>query len=59
MILLLDTLTICDVLGASPHKKNYRITKVKSFNLYEQIHLTRHHHLKKKRTYILTDYKNV
>lgn len=40
----LDTLTICDVLDASPRKKNYRITKVNSFDLYEQKQLTRHHH---------------
>lgn len=40
----LDTLTICDVLDASPRKINYRITKLNSFDLYEQKQLTRHHH---------------
>lgn len=41
----LDTLTICDVLDTPPErKKQYRITKVNSFDLYEQKQLTRHHH---------------
>ena len=40
----LDTLTICDVLDTPERKKQYRITKVNSFNLYEQKQLTRHHH---------------
>ncbi len=40
----LDTLTICDVLDAPERKKQYRITKVNSFDLYEQKQLTRHHH---------------
>ena len=32
----LDTLTICDVLDTPQRKKQYRITKVDSFDLYEQ-----------------------
>ena len=41
---MLDTLTICDVLASPRRKKNYRITTVDSFDLYEQKQLTRHHH---------------
>ncbi len=41
----LDTLTICDVLSLSnTSKKNYRITKIDNFELYEQKQLTRQHH---------------
>ena len=40
----LDTITICDVLETPKRKKQYRITKVNSFDLYEQKQLTRHHH---------------
>lgn len=40
----LDSLTICDVIGSSSRKKPYRISKVNSFDLYEQRQLTRHHH---------------
>ena len=40
----LDTITICDVLDTPERKKQYRITKVNSFDLYEQKQLTRHHH---------------
>lgn len=40
----LDTLMICDVLDTPKRKKQYRITKVNSFDLYEQKQLTRHHH---------------
>lgn len=40
----LDTLTICDVLDTPKRKRQYRITKVNSFDLYEQKQLTRHHH---------------
>ena len=40
----LDTITICDVLDTSERKKQYRITKVDRFDLYEQRQLTRHHH---------------
>lgn len=40
----LDTITICDVLDTPKRKKQYRITKVDRFDLYEQKQLTRHHH---------------
>lgn len=40
----LDTINICDVLDTPERKKQYRITKVNSFDLYEQKQLTRHHH---------------
>ena len=40
----LDTITICDVLDTPERKKQYRITKVDRFDLYEQRQLTRHHH---------------
>lgn len=41
---LLDSLTICDVLDTPLRKNQYRISKVNSFDLYEQKLLTRHHH---------------
>lgn len=40
----LDTLTICDILSTPERKKQYRITKCDSFDLYEQKQLTRQHH---------------
>ena len=40
----MDTITICDVLDTPERKKQYRITKVDRFDLYEQRQLTRHHH---------------
>ena len=40
----LNALTICDVLDTPECKKQYRITKVNSFDFYEQKQLTRHHH---------------
>lgn len=40
----LDSLTLCDVLSSNSRKKPYRITKVNTFDLYEQKQLTRHHH---------------
>ena len=40
----LDTINICDVLDNPERKKQYRITKVNSFDLYEQKQLTRHHY---------------
>lgn len=40
----LDTLTICDVLCSSQKKKNYCVTKIDTFGLYEQRQLTRYHH---------------
>lgn len=51
----LDTLTICDVLDTPERKKQYRISKVNSFALYEQKQLTRHHHNLKEE---LNIYKN-
>lgn len=52
---LLDSLTICDVIGSNQRKKPYRITKVNRFDLYEQKQLTRHHHNLKEE---LNIYKN-
>lgn len=40
----LDCITICDVLDTPKRKKQYRITKINTFDLYEQKQLTRHHH---------------
>ena len=40
----LDTINICDILDTPERKKQYRISKVNSFDLYEQKQLTRHHH---------------
>ncbi|MFR4948602.1 IS110 family transposase [Thomasclavelia spiroformis] len=51
----LDTLTICDVLDTPKRKKQYRITKVDSFDLYEQKQLTRHHHNLKKEINVYTN----
>lgn len=51
----LDTLTICDVLDTSERKKQYRITKVNSFDLYEQKQLTRHHHNLKEELNVYTN----
>lgn len=51
----LDTLTICDVLDTHERKKQYRITKVSSFDLYEQKQLTRHHHNLKEELNVYTN----
>lgn len=51
----LDTLTICDVLDTHERKKQYRITKVNHFDLYEQKQLTRHHHNLKEELNIYTN----
>lgn len=51
----LDSLTICDVISSNHRKKPYRVTKVNSFDLYEQKQLTRHHHNLKEE---LNIYKN-
>ena len=51
----LDTLTICDVLDTPERKKQYRITKVNSFDLYEQKQLTRHHHNLKEELNVYTN----
>ena len=56
----LDTLTICDVLDTLERKKQYLITKVNSFDLYEQKQLTRHHHnLKEELNSMVIVFKNV
>lgn len=51
----LDSLTVCDVISSNHRKKPYRVTKVNSFDLYEQKQLTRHHHNLKEE---LNIYKN-
>lgn len=51
----LDTLTICDVLDTPERKKQYRITKVNNFDLYEQKQLTRHHHNLKEELNVYTN----
>lgn len=51
----LDSLTICDVISSNHRKKPYRVTKVNSFDLYEQKQLTHHHHNLKEE---LSIYKN-
>lgn len=51
----LDTMTICDVLDTPERKKQYRITKVNSFELYEQKQLTRHHHNLKEELNVYTN----
>lgn len=51
----LNTLTICDVLDTPERKKQYRITKVNSFDLYEQKQLTRHHHHLKEELNVYTN----
>lgn len=41
----LDTITICDVLASSPHKKKlYRLVTPANFATYEMKQLTRQHH---------------
>lgn len=51
----LDTLTICDVLCSNQRKKSYRISRVDSFELYEQKQLTRHHHNLKEEINVYTN----
>lgn len=51
----LDTLTICDVLSSNNRKKPYRISKINSFDLYEQKRLTRMHHDLKEELNIYTN----
>lgn len=51
----LDTVTICDVLDTPERKKQYRITKVNNFDLYEQKQLTRHHHNLKEELNVYTN----
>lgn len=40
----LDARLICDILASNQRRKGYRISKVNSFELYEQKRLTREHH---------------
>ena len=40
----LDAQLICDVLASNQRRKGYRISKVNSFEFYEQKRLTREHH---------------
>ena len=51
----LDTITICDVISSNSYKKPYRISKVNSFELYEQRQLTRHHHNLKEELNVYTN----
>jgi len=51
----LDTITICDVLDTHERKKQYRITRVDRFDLYEQKQLTRHHHNLKEELNVYTN----
>lgn len=51
----LDTFTICDVLASGPRRKGYRISKVSSFDLYEQKRLTREHHDLKEQKNVYTN----
>ena len=51
----LDTLTICDVLDTPERKKQYRITTIDTFDLYEQKQLTRHHHNLKEELNVYTN----
>ena len=51
----LDTINICDVLDTPERKKQYRITKVNKFDLYEQKQLTRQHHNLKEEMFIFSN----
>ena len=51
----LDTLTICDVLASNQRRKGYRISKIDSFDLYEQKRLTREHHDLKEQLNVYTN----
>ena len=51
----LDTITICDVISSNSSKKPYRISKIDSFDLFEQRQLTRHHHNLKEELNIYTN----
>lgn len=51
----LDTITICNVLSSSSKKKPYRISKITSFDMYEQRQLTRHHHNLKEELNVYTN----
>ena len=51
----LDTLTICDILASNQRRKGYRISKIDSFDLYEQKRLTREHHDLKEQLNVYTN----
>ena len=51
----LDTITICNVLSSNARNKPYRISKVNSFEIYEQRQLTRHHHNLKEELNVYTN----
>lgn len=51
----LDTVNICDILETPERMKQYRITTIDSYDLYEQKQLTRQHHNMKEQ---LNVYKN-
>lgn len=51
----LDTITICNVLSSNAKNKPYRISKVNSFDMYEQRQLTRHHHNLKEELNVYTN----
>lgn len=51
----LDTITICNVLASNAKNKPYRISKVNSFDMYEQRQLTRHHHNLKEELNVYTN----
>ena len=51
----LDARLICDVLASNQHRKGYRISKIDSFDLYEQKRLTREHHDLKEQLNVYTN----
>lgn len=51
----LDAQLICDVLASNQRRKGYRISKVDSFDLYEQKRLTREHHDLKEQLNVYTN----
>lgn len=51
----LDTITICDVISSNSSKKPYIISKIDSFELFEQRQLTRHHHNLKEELNVYTN----
>lgn len=51
----LDTITICNILASNAKDKPYRISKVNSFDTYEQKALTRHHHNLKEELNVYTN----
>ena len=51
----LDARLICDVLASNQRRKGYRISKIDSFDLYEQKRLTREHHDLKEQLNVYTN----